>query len=94
MPPEFCQVSKLQYLVLSGNRLRSLPREIGKLTKLRSLDAMNNQLTTLPREFCQIATLHSLELDGNPWAEPPATVIPKAPHIPNIEIIQARLREV
>jgi hypothetical protein len=55
---------------------------------------MNNQLTTLPREFCQIATLNSLELDGNPWAEPFNTIIPKAPYCTNIETIQACLREL
>jgi Leucine-rich repeat (LRR) protein len=84
----------LRNLVLSGNRLTALPPEIGQLVNLRDLDLTRNRLTTLPRELTRIHTFNSLDLDGNPWAEPLASVVPEPSYCPNIEAIYACLRRL
>ena len=43
-----CWSGLLEKLWLSGNKLTSLPAEIGQLTSLRQLYLGYNQLTTLP----------------------------------------------
>ncbi len=55
---------------------------------------MDNQLTTLPRELSQIPTFNDLDLDGNPWGEPLATLIPKAPYCVSVERLYEYLRQL
>nr|XP_029732602.1 LOW QUALITY PROTEIN: uncharacterized protein LOC109402493 [Aedes albopictus] len=57
-PCVFRNVPSLETLLLSNNRLTSLPKEIGELTKLRYLDVANNDIMYIPE---QIRHLHQLE---------------------------------
>ena len=60
LPPEIGQLTNLQQLNLSYNRLTRLPPEIGQLTNLQELDLSNNPLTSLPPELC--AKLKDVEI--------------------------------
>lgn len=67
LPVELCRrMTKLIYLNLVENRLRTLPSEIGLLTALRCLYLSHNLLETLPMEIGQLARLYNLSVDSNP----------------------------
>ncbi|XP_039431764.1 uncharacterized protein LOC120414590 [Culex pipiens pallens] len=57
-PCVFRNVPSLDTLLLSNNRLTSLPKEIGELTKLRHLDVANNDIMYIPE---QVRNLHQLQ---------------------------------
>ena len=48
-----------------GNKLTSLPAEIGQLTSLAELRLYNNQLTSVPAEIGQLTSLTDLTLNNN-----------------------------
>ena len=52
-------------LSLDGNRLTSLPPEIGHLAHLSSLMLMGNQLTSLPPEMGMLVNLRFLAINRN-----------------------------
>ncbi|XP_052898568.1 uncharacterized protein LOC128305242 [Anopheles moucheti] len=54
----FRNVPNLETLLLSNNRLTSLPKEIGELRRLRYLDVGSNDIMYIPE---QIRTLHELQ---------------------------------
>ena len=49
----------------SGDRLTSLPPEIGQLTALKSLDLSRNRLAELPPDIARLTNLESLSLTSN-----------------------------
>ncbi|XP_053674822.1 uncharacterized protein LOC128725126 [Anopheles nili] len=57
-PCVFRNVPSLETLLLSNNRLTSLPKEIGELRRLRYLDVGSNYIMYIPE---QIRTLHELQ---------------------------------
>uniref|UniRef100_A0A182NTD1 Ig-like domain-containing protein n=1 Tax=Anopheles dirus TaxID=7168 RepID=A0A182NTD1_9DIPT len=57
-PCVFRNVPSLETLLLSNNRLTSLPKEIGELRRLRYLDVGSNDIMYIPE---QIRTLHELQ---------------------------------
>ncbi|XP_017004952.2 leucine-rich repeat and calponin homology domain-containing protein isoform X1 [Drosophila takahashii] len=65
LPRELCFLP-LQVLLVSNNRLASLPDELGRLDQtLTDLDASYNQLTNLPARLGELRTLRSLSLRSN-----------------------------
>ncbi|MBS4169742.1 Uncharacterized protein NEOC95_000458 [Neochlamydia sp. AcF95] len=74
LPPEICQLSKLQVLSLRFNQLTSLPAEIGQLSEVQVLDLRENQLTALPTEIGQLSQLQYLYLNQNQLTSFPAEI--------------------
>ena len=85
LPIEFWQLTSLNSLDLSGDKLTALnpfglsddelttlPAEIGQLTNLTSLNLSYTKLPTLPAELWQLTNLTSLNLSGNQLATLPA----------------------
>jgi hypothetical protein len=74
LPPEIGELSQLQSLDCSDNKLTELPRQIGKLSQLQSLHCNNNQLTSLPAEIGQLSQLQSLHCNKNQLTSLPAEI--------------------
>lgn len=55
----------LQVLLVSNNRLLSLPEELGRMDNLTELDAACNQITHLPTRMSDLKNLRSLSLRSN-----------------------------
>lgn len=56
----------LEYLNLSNNRIKELPKNISELIKLKYLDLSNNRLKTIPvEEIHKLSNLKILNLKGN-----------------------------
>ncbi|XP_030242388.1 leucine-rich repeat and calponin homology domain-containing protein 2 isoform X3 [Drosophila navojoa] len=65
LPREICFLP-LQVLLVSNNRLASLPDELGRLDQtLTDLDASYNQLTALPVRLGELRSLRALSLRSN-----------------------------
>ncbi len=66
IPNEISDLSNLQVLVLSNNRLRALDRGIGELSRLTTLDLSNNQLRgPIPAWIGKLKNLKGLNLSNN-----------------------------
>ena len=65
LPAEITQLSMLESLNLSNNKLSSLKR-IVELSNLREIDASNNLITQLPQEMLNMWSIESISLYGNP----------------------------
>ena len=61
-------------MYLRGNKLTSLPAEIGQLTALEWLNLRYNQLTSLPAEIGQLTSLTELWLSLNQLTSLPAAI--------------------
>jgi len=68
-------VCRLEILYLGGNRLTSLPAELGRVTSLVSLVVSDNELTALPRTLTSLSSLQSLSLHNNRLATLPPDII-------------------
>lgn len=55
----------INWLILTDNRLPSLPRSIGKLTKLQKFPVAGNRLEALPEEMAACTNLELLRLSAN-----------------------------
>lgn len=64
LPREVCFLP-LQVLLVSNNRLTSLPDDLGRMERLTDLDASYNQLTTLPARIGDLRSLRSFSLRSN-----------------------------
>jgi len=60
-------MNALRFLIVSGNKLTSLPPSIGQLANLRVLSLDSNQLTSLPPEIINLSRpiFTSLDVDFN-----------------------------
>lgn len=58
----------VEFLDLSENQLRQIPKVIGSLESLKTLRVEENQLTFLPEEVKNLVHLQNLELLGNNYA--------------------------
>ena len=63
------QISRLN---LSGNKIETLPSEIGRLDTLVSLDISHNQISKLPDEIGLLKKIYELWLTGLPLKHDPA----------------------
>ena len=61
----------ISWLILTDNRLKTLPRSIGKLSKLQKFPLAGNQLSHLPEEMSQCKNLELLRLSANNLTEIP-----------------------
>lgn len=64
LPREICLLP-LEVLLVSNNRLLSLPEELGRMDRLTELDAACNQITHLPTRMMDLKNLKSLSLRSN-----------------------------
>lgn len=64
LPRELCFLP-IQVLLVSNNRLISLPDELGRMEQLTELDAACNQITHLPARMSDLRNLRSLSLRNN-----------------------------
>jgi hypothetical protein len=55
----------INWLILTDNRLKTLPRSIGKLTKLQKFPLAGNHIERLPEEMAQCRNLELLRLSAN-----------------------------
>lgn len=65
LPPALFELSELQTLDLSQNKLKHLPKEIIYLQNLKSLDLSDNKLIELPEELFLLPNLERLFLEEN-----------------------------
>ncbi len=61
----------ISWLILTDNRLRSLPRSVGKLSRLQKFPVAGNQLEHLPQEMAQCRNLELIRLSANRLTEIP-----------------------
>lgn len=62
----------ISWLILTDNRLNTLPRSIGKLRKLQKCALAGNRIETLPDEMAMCLNLELLRLSANNLREIPA----------------------
>lgn len=65
LPSWIWQRQNLRVLLVGGNRLQSIPPEIGLLQNLNEFVAFNNRLTEIPPELFTLAMLQKLDLSFN-----------------------------
>lgn len=66
--------SPVEDINIGGNKLSTIPLEMGLLTSLRSLWLDDNLLNEFPICLCELVNLTSLRLSGNSISELPSTV--------------------
>ncbi|WP_039384401.1 leucine-rich repeat domain-containing protein [Neochlamydia sp. TUME1] len=93
LPPEICQLSKLQELDLSENQLTSLPAKIGQLLQLQELNLRENQLTSLPAEIGQLSQLQWFYLNQNQLTSLPAE-IGQLSQLQTLELAENPLKDI
>ncbi|VDM97626.1 unnamed protein product [Thelazia callipaeda] len=64
-------LKNLTELILSGNRITSVPLQMGELTNLTSLNLSNNWLKTIPNELSRCLLLSKLDLSFNRFDQIP-----------------------
>jgi hypothetical protein len=63
--------TSIRWLILTDNRLKTLPRSIGKLTLLQKCALAGNELTSLPKEMANCQNLELLRLSANQLVQIP-----------------------
>jgi hypothetical protein len=71
---------KLRWLILTDNRLRSIPAELGACTQLQKLMLSGNRLQALPDELAACTQLELLRIAANELTQLPAWLL----HLPRL----------
>gem|GEM_PF-1736733 len=58
-------LKKIEYIDLSGNQIKALPRSFGSMKKLKTLDLSDNIIETIPVSLTGLTKLKELDLSGN-----------------------------
>ena len=74
-PDLICDVATLTNLSFAGNKIRSIPQEIGLLSRLVTLKGGSNSLTSLPDSVGSLVKLQLLLLDCNQLSSLPETLM-------------------
>ncbi|WP_372364718.1 leucine-rich repeat domain-containing protein [Candidatus Uabimicrobium sp. HlEnr_7] len=64
-PEKIFELSSLQKLNLSRNKIQTIPKNIKKLRNLREFSISSNNLRTLPEEIYKLTSLKSLDMSRN-----------------------------
>ncbi|MBO3270517.1 leucine-rich repeat-containing protein kinase family protein [Hymenobacter defluvii] len=88
----FDLADSLEILNLSGNRLSSLPDDLGRLHKLRVLFCSDNQFTTVPEVLGQLPHLSMIGFKANQIQTLPAAALP--PRLRWLILTDNQLQEV
>jgi leucine-rich repeat protein SHOC2 len=65
LPAKVCQLTSLERLWVSHNRLSSLPSQLDQITTLREVFLHRNNLEEMPLCLCNLPNLHLLWLNNN-----------------------------
>ena len=65
----------ISWLILTDNKIQTLPHSIGKLSKLQKFPLAGNQLTALPQEISQCRNLELIRLSANQLQEIPSWLL-------------------
>lgn len=77
VPPEVMDLADtLEVLNLTGNRLRSLPADLGRLRKLKIIFCSSNDFTELPEVLGDFQALEMVGFKANRIAHVPAAALP------------------
>lgn len=71
---QILEMTSLEILDVSRNKIRSIPTKIANLTSLKVLAIAKNKIEELPVCLGEINSLQVLKLDGNPLVFPPPDV--------------------
>jgi len=69
--PESSLSTNLRWLILTNNRIQSLPKDIGQCQRLQKLMLAGNCLTTLPDSMAKLCNLGLLRLSSNQFTALP-----------------------
>ena len=75
LPNEFCQLRKLETLIIVNNGLSILPDNFGNLSALKELIAGSNKFSHLPASMNKLKELRLLDLYDNDFSEIPWDVV-------------------
>ncbi|XP_025080166.1 malignant fibrous histiocytoma-amplified sequence 1 homolog isoform X2 [Pomacea canaliculata] len=84
------KLKKLQVLVLDGNKLNSLFKDIGNLRRLQILRCSGNKIREVPRDIRHLAALTDLDISNNRIAVLPTDVF----QLPHLEVLNASQNQV
>jgi hypothetical protein len=73
-PPQILEMTSLEILDVSRNKIRTIPPKIANLTSLKVLAIAKNKIEELPVCLGEINSLQVLKLDGNQLVFPPLDV--------------------
>ncbi|MHA1522307.1 MAG: leucine-rich repeat domain-containing protein [Promethearchaeota archaeon] len=74
IPPDICQLTKLEFLSLSNNQITQVPDCIGQLKQLKTLSLLANPLTKIPESIGNLTNLRNLTLSSCPLTHLPESI--------------------